>query len=226
MRRPGVVAALTFAVGVIVFAVAVGLPFLTKSRDYPAAITSPPALAQVALDNVRAGARLCMSGVTIEPHSEVARFEVGTYGKPGPPLTFDLNGPGYRSSVRVPAGYADNLVQNLRVRPPARSLIVRACIRNGGSTKIALYSSDNRSRPIVTVGRSSLITAPAFGFWEAKPHTIASRASLTVQRMAVFRGPLGYPAVVWIVLALALLALTVGLAAVLWRAFKVGDPWT
>jgi hypothetical protein len=121
-------------------------------------------------------------------------------------------------------GYPDNQVQSVRVRPPARSLLVRACIHNEGTTKIALYSAADghaTSRAGISVGRQPLVATPAFGFWEATPRSIAARAPLTVHRIAVFRGPLGYTWVVWLVLALAFAGLTAGLAVVLWQGFRV-----
>jgi hypothetical protein len=227
MRSPSAIAAGVFAGALLVFTIVLAIPFLTKKRDYPAAITSPPALTEVALDDVAPGRRLCMTQITADPHSQVARFVVGTYGKPGPPLTLDLTGPGYRSSAKIAGGYPDNQVQQVRVPPPARALLVRACIRNNGATKIALYSADDghaTSRAAVTVGANRLVATPAFGFWEAAPQSIAARAPLTAHRIAVFRGPLGYTWVVWLVLALALVGLTAGLAAVLWQAFRVTAP--
>jgi hypothetical protein len=227
MRSPSAITAGVFAAALLVFTIVLAIPFLTKKRDYPAAITSPPALTEVALDDVPPGRRLCMTQITAEPHSQVARFVVGTYGKPGPPLTLELSGARYHSSATVAAGYQDNQVHQVRVQAPPRALLVRACIRNGGRTKIALYSADDghaTSRAGVTVGDKRDIATPAFGFWEASPHSIAARAPLTVHRIAVFRGPLGYTWVVWLVLALALAGLTAGLGIVLWQAFRVTAP--
>jgi hypothetical protein len=227
MRRASALAIAVFTGALLVFAIVLAIPFLTKERDYPAAITSPPPLLEVSLDDVAPGRRLCMSRITADAQSQVARFHVGTYGKPGPPLTLDVSGPGYRATARVAGGYPDNLVQQVRLQPPASSLLVRACIRNDGRTKISLYSADDghaTSRAGVTVGGRPLIATPAFGFWEAKPHSIAARTPLTVHRIGVFRGPLGYTWVVWLVLALALVGLTAGLGLVLWQAFRVTAP--
>jgi hypothetical protein len=41
--------------------------------------------------------------------------------------------------------------------------------------------------------------------------------------MAIFRGPLSHPWLIWIVLALTLIALTAGIAAALWRGFGEDD---
>jgi hypothetical protein len=224
MRRAAVTAALAFAVVVGGFLVIAGIPWATKERDYPASITSPPPLLSVDLDNVPPRDRLCMSRIAIEPRSAVARFRIGTYGKSGPPLVVELRGAGYHATKTIAGGYPDNTVQALPVPSPTRSLLLRVCVKNAGKTKIAFYSANDghaRSRAIVSLDGAPVVATPEFGFWEAKPDSLASQVTPTVHRIAVFRGPLGYTWVVWVVLFLAFLGLTLALGVALWRAFRV-----
>jgi hypothetical protein len=220
--RSRLTAVAAFAAGLALFVGLAAVPFVTRKREFPAAITSPPALDVVSLDTVPPRTRLCMAGMTAEPHSRIARFEVGTYGRPGPPLELTVAAPGYRTSAHVRGGYADNLVQAVPIAPPRHAWIVTVCIRNGGAHKIALYSAGDRarSRAVVAEGRKQLAASPAFGFWESRRHSIAQRAGLSAQRIAVFRGPLGYTWVVWLVLALAAVALSLGLGLALWRSLS------
>jgi hypothetical protein len=224
MRRAAVTASLAFAVVVGGFLVIAGIPFATKERDFPASITSPPPLLSVDLDTVPPRERLCMSRIAIEPRSEVARFRIGTYGKTGPPLVVELRGAGYHVTKTIAGGYADNTLQVLAVPSPTRSLLLRVCVKNAGKTKIAFYSANDghaRSRADVTVDGAPVVPTPAFGFWEANPDSFASQVTPTVHRIAVFRGPLGYTWVVWVVLSVAFLGLTLALGVALWRAFRV-----
>jgi hypothetical protein len=63
----------------------------------------------------------------------------------------------------------------------------------------------------------SIPATPTFGFWEAGRHSILKRLPLIVERIATFRGPLGYVWLVWTVLGLAVLALTAGISLALWQ---------
>ena len=222
MRRPALLGTAVFAVAVVAFAAVFGVPFMTRKRVYPAAITSPPPLLSVALDVIPRHGRLCMSGITIDPRAAVAHFEVGTYGRSGPPLSVELSGAGYRRQIAVAGGYADNTLLGLKVTPPQHSMLLRVCVRNLGAHKVALYSAADvaHSRAVVDIDGTPAGASPGFGFWEGKERSIAQRWPLTMSRIAVFRGPLGYTAVVWLVLALALVALVAGFGAALWRAFS------
>src|SRR6476661_3902898 len=143
MRRAAVI---TYAVALLVFVAAVAIPFVARKRDQPAAVPNPPALSKVSLDEVAGGATLCISDIAAEPHSQVARFQVGTFGKPGPPLDLVVTGAGYRTAARERAGYADNATHQLAVAPPPRAQLVRACIRNRGRNRVVLYSAGDSAR--------------------------------------------------------------------------------
>lgn len=211
-----------FVAGLVAFVVFAVMPFFGDQHDFPAAITSPPPLVSVALDVLHPGERLCMGRLAAERHSQVGRLKVGTYGKPGPPLELSVTGPGYRSAARVGGGYADNSVTAFHVQPPPRAMLVTVCARNAGRVKVALYSAADRaeSRAAVSESGHSVHATPQFGFWEAKQRSIGERLPLVVDRMATFRGPLGYGWVVWVVLALFVFGLPLGLAGVVWAGAK------
>src|SRR5437763_3765176 len=143
MRKAGVA---TFAVALAVFVVLAGIPFLTHEREFPASITLPAARNVLALDQVPGGAKLCMSQVTIEPRSALARFRAGTYGKPGPALTITLAGPSYRFTKRIAAGWPDNALQQIAVPHPRTPQLLRVCIANQGKVRIAVYGADEMAR--------------------------------------------------------------------------------
>jgi hypothetical protein len=219
MRRAAVFA---YVLALVVFA-AFAVPFVTHKRDQPAAVPDPPPLTQIALDQVDPGKSICISDIAVEEHSEVARFQLGTYGKPGPPLDIVVTGArGYRAAAREEGGYADNEIHSVAIQPPAGDQLVRVCIRNGGQTKIALNAADDfaRSRARVTVAGQPVRATPTLAFYEAARRAIAERAPVTVERMATFRGPLGYEWLIWLVLALFVAGLPLGIGAVLWRDWR------
>lgn len=221
MRRAAVV---TYAVAVLAFAGVAGVPWLTKKRDFPAAVTSPPPVDVVTLVVVPPRERVCMRDVALDPHGDQVRFKVGTYGKPGPPLAVSVRGAGYDATGRLAAGYADNLEHSVAIARPPRSELATVCIRNGGRATIAFYGAHQRSqsRVLVDVGGEPVDASPMLAFYESRPVSIADRLTTTLSRMAVFRGPLGYPAVIWAILALFVVGVPLALGAALARAFA-GD---
>lgn len=218
IRRAAIAA---YAIALVVFG-AFALPFVTHKRDQPAAVPDPPPLKRVALDVVPPGASICISDIAIEQRSEQARFQVGTFGKPGPPLDVVVTGAGYRAGAHVRGGYADNVVQALAIRPPSTDQLVRVCVRNRGNDKIALYAANDsaRSRARVDVDGKPLRATPALSFYEASDRSIAQRIPVTVERMSTFRGPLGHEWLVWLVLVAFVVVLPLGIGAVLWRDWR------
>jgi hypothetical protein len=218
MRRAAVV---TYAVALLVFG-GFAIPFLTRDRDQPAAVPNPPPLKRVALDDVPPRAAICISDIAIEQRSEQARFQVGTFGRPGPPLDVVVTGAGYRAVGQARGGYADNAVQSVTIRPPSRDQLVRVCIRNRGSDKIALYAANDsaRSRARVDVGGSPVRATPALAFYEASDRSIAERVPVTVERMSTFRGPLGHEWLIWLVFLAFVVLLPLGIGAALWRDWR------
>src|SRR3954447_6043885 len=218
MRRAALIA---FVAGLAVAVVFEVVPWLDRERDFPAEIPNPPALTVLSLDVVPGGRTLCMRDIAADPHGREARFRVGTSHKPGPPLELTITAPGYRTSARQTAGFADNATLGLPIAAPPRQTLVTACITNQGKRKIAIYAANDRarSRAAVTIAGKRVTPTPQFGFWERKPTTIADRAGVTVDRMATFRGFFGHTWILWTLLALFCVGMSVGLAVVLWRGF-------
>jgi hypothetical protein len=202
------------------FAVFVGKPFLEKQHEFPAEVPSPNPLAVQSLDVVRGGGRVCMTDVAISRQSEQMRFQIGTYGKPGPPLQVSVRAPGYHAAARVAAGWADNLVQHVPLPRPARDQLATVCIRNGGRHKIAFYAAaDNaRSRVRVIIDGRRLVETPQLAFYERGSASIAQRASLTADRLATFRGVFGHEWIVWALAFLFAVAMPALVGAGLWRS--------
>src|SRR3954447_16975232 len=205
MRRPRVVAAATYVVGLALFVLFVAIPSITKDRSIPAEVPSPPALRELSLVQMAPGARTCMSDLAISKESRRMAFKVSTNAKPGPALRVSVRAPGYGMRATVPAGYGDDAQVSVAVPAPASSRLATVCIRNAGRTKIALFaaadSAHSRVRTAVD-GRPEYAT-PALSFAEANPVSLQERAGVTAGRIAVFRGFLDHAWVVWL-LALAM----------------------
>lgn len=218
MRRAALIA---FALGLVAVLAFEAVPWLSRKRDFPSEIPSPPALVSVSLQDIAPGQYICMNNIVAEQHSHQARFQVGTYKKPGPALELTIEAPGYRTVARQPPGYADNAVIALPIRAPVRPTLVTACITNRGKTKIALYSAQDRahSKAGVWTEGTPLPATPAFGFWEGRGASIVDRAGLTVERMSTFRGFLGHPWLIWLLLVLFGVGMPVALGVALWRGF-------
>lgn len=220
MRRAGAVAA---AAVLAAFAIAVAIPFATEEREYPAAIPQASPLYFTSVVKVKAGSEACFRDAVIEPHSEEARFRVGTVRRPGAPLVVRIRGAGYSETVRVRGGYADNTELRLPVEPPARATPVRVCIENLGPDEMHYYAAGDRTRSrsrAYVDGRPNR-SAVVFSFWEREKRSIAGRFPVTIERMTVFR-----PAFVgeWLLWPLAILFALGIPAAVVWGyARSLGD---
>jgi hypothetical protein len=219
MRRAALVA---FSAALVLFAIA-AIPFVTREREQPASVPSPPPLSQVALDEIAPGGTLCMRDIAIEQHSQVARIQVGTFGKPGPPLTLAVSGPAYRATARQEGGYADNEVHSLAITPPRDAQLVRVCLRNDGDDRIALYAAADsaRSRAKVSVAGKRLRATPALAFYESRKQSIADRVGVTVERMTTFRGSLGHATwPFWLVLVGFVIVIPAGAGLAIWRDWR------
>jgi hypothetical protein len=210
----------------VLFAGFVAVPFLTKKRDIPAAVPSPPPLVATSLDDLPAGRALCMSRIAISAESQQMRFKVGTYHRPGPPLALTVTGSGYRAAANVPGRYADNAALAVAIPRPPGSRLVTVCIRNRGRHNIAFYAAADRakSRARVSVAGKRVVATPTLFFNQRERSTVAGQAGTITGRIAVFRGFLDHAWVVWLLALLALVAVPVlvaaGLAAALRDQFR------
>jgi hypothetical protein len=222
MRRPLAIALGFYAAALLLFAVFVAIPFLTKERDIPAAVPSPPPLVATSVDELGGGKRLCMADMAISAETRQLRFKVGTYHRPGPPLAVTVRGLGYRAGATVPAGYADNATVAVAVPRLQGSTLVTVCVRNEGARKIGFYAAADRaqSRASVSVGGKRVVATPTLTFHEAGPVTVAERAGTIAGRIAVFRGFLDHAWVVWVLALLSLVVVPVLVAAGIAASFS------
>jgi hypothetical protein len=192
MRRWALLGALAGALVLLIAAVAIGRPYLTKQRDYRASVPQPPSVLAVQLVRLKPGQAVCVHDAVMDTHSERVLFQVETYGKPTVPLRVALAGDPYRATVNVPASaYKNRGILNLPVPAPDRDVFVKACVTNAGRRPVALEASTSAEPGPVfaTLDGEPVPTNPWLAFYEANPTSIAHRLPTIVSRMGIFRPP-------------------------------------
>ena len=211
MRRAGVAA----LIAVLVAGAAIwGVRWATRGRDMPASVPSPHALVRTDLLRMAPGRAICAGDVTVDPRAAQARFLVATFRRPGPPLTFSLRGEGYAATARVPAGYGDNSELTPAIPPPPRAVLARACVRNDGRHSVVLYASTDQtlSRSVAVTGGKSLDASYWLSFYEPQRRSVLERLSATLQRITVFRPGIVGRGLLWVLLALVVVGIPLGIA--------------
>jgi hypothetical protein len=222
MRRAALAA---FAVGVLVLGSWVVAPLLVHGREFPAEVMVPWPGFGGPVDKLGPNSKICIAGVTAERHGGLAQLILTPYRKPGPPLLLTLTGPGYRAQARLRGGYKVAAIHKLRVAAPPRDMFVTACVRNLGQRKVGLYAYPSRlgSRPTAKRDGQPLDFPPVFGLWEPGRHSFGERLPLSAQRLAMYRGVLGQPWIVWAALAFFLVGLIGGVGVALGLAMPRAD---
>jgi hypothetical protein len=190
-------------VGLIVAAVAWGIPYLTLDRDYVAVTPQPDPLFQQTTIPLRGGQTACMDRAVVDPRSEQARLRVGTYGRAAVPLELVVRGAGYHVTAPIAATYADSQLLKVPVTPPARAVEATICVRNVGQRGVGLYASGDRtnSRSAVRVDGKPVPLDFTIAFFERRPVSILHRLPDSLQRASTFRGVVS-PVVLWPLLIL------------------------
>jgi hypothetical protein len=199
-----------------------------QDHDYPSSAAQPPPLFFTKVITVRPGSTACSSDVTVESHSEQARFKVGTASQPGPALRVTLRWLGHRQTHAVPSGYVDNSVLGVGLEPPPGPRLATLCVRNVGRIPAFLYAADSArppgrevfagdaSRSITRVDGRPVSSTFDLAFYESSPHSILDRLSTTMTRVAVLR-PIG-AWFAWLLLVLFGVGVPVGVGWALLRS--------
>jgi hypothetical protein len=221
MYRPAPGGALAGTLVLLVAALAIGLPYLDKQRDYRASVPQPASLIANQLVPMQPGESVCLHNAVINARSERALFQVETFAKPTVPLRLAVTGHGYRATATVPASsYMDEGIVRVRVRAPPRDVLATVCVINGGRRRVALYATTPAERSAVstTVADHAIATNPWLAFYGERPTSIASRLPTILERMTSFR-----PAVIgpWLLWPLAVV-FVVGIPAAILLAYGRG----
>jgi hypothetical protein len=118
-------------------------PFVTQDR-FVATSTPSPGPAGPSFDIPLApGSSVCVAPTAIDPATGRAQFTLAPTSRPVS-LTVEANGRGYRSvrSVRLPASSMQQQV-NAPLARPARTVTGSVCVRNAGTSRVALAGTNN-----------------------------------------------------------------------------------
>ena len=180
------------------------------------------------------GGTACEEPVAVSEPIERVRFNVGTFGRPGPPLTVLINkwGGPQLAQGHVAAGWVDNgTPQVVPVRRIEPGQYIRICFRNDGRIRANVFGDlgtgtvgtklSAQPRPTITPAQASVdgvsITGDmSIAFVTKRSHTLLSQIPKVFARAALFRPPFVGPWLFWILLA----ALVLGAPLMLWRALR------
>jgi hypothetical protein len=222
-------AAIGVTAGVVVLllaAVFVWRPYATKSRVYTTTVAQAPSKFAVQLIPLKARQRACLDAIALDARSGMARFQVGTNGKPTVPLEFQVVAPGYRASTRIAASaYRDSEIIQAAIPAPGHDVEAKACLVNRGPGDVVLYASTGGE---ISASHDTIDGKPAdlnwwLAFYEARPTSIAHRALTIASRMSVFRPGFVGPWLTWPLAALVVLGVPAAVLAVYGQALR-DDP--
>ena len=209
------------AAALLAVAAALFAAFLLEDRELVAGTPTPRPLFEVALVELPPGQELCVAGVTIPDQAEQLRFQVGTFGRPGPALRVRLRGAGYREDLRVPPGFADSATLAVAMRGPGATTLGRVCLDHAGRAPVALAATAEertRSRPAGTIDGQPVGPDVVLAFYESGRASALSRAPAIVARMGAFRPSFVGAWLLWPLLGLVVVGVPAGLLWAVHRA--------
>lgn len=138
------------------------------------------------------GDSVCQAPVNVPADFTGVRFQVGTYRRPGPPLTVAVRSveSGRRlASGRLPAGYPDVSQPVVGVGPVRGSQRVEICVSNAGRRRAALYGNSTVAAPgtEARIGSRQLGNDLTLIFERGEPRSMLSLLPDVFERASVFR---------------------------------------
>jgi hypothetical protein len=172
------------------------------------------------------GDTACVAPVTFYADTARAHFRVQSPRKPGPKVTIEATGPGYRATAttaQLPPR-TEGLV-DIEFKAPGREVTGRFCWHNRGPTPVQLIgTNEGRSLTIVDTtlnGRPRKGEEIELVLFERGGHSLRSRRSELVQRASSMTGGLAPTWVLWPVVLLvfgAPLFVAVAFGLSVWRS--------
>jgi len=214
----------TAAFAIVVLCAVTGLVAvaLLDERDIAFTPGVRPTQVAVVLDP---GERACQRPIDAAADARGVRFQVGTFGAPGPALAVQAGPPAGRErvTVLVPAGYADVTWQRASLgRGVFEGERIELCVLNRGDRRVALYGGPAQAARTSSAyaGDRRLTTDIALVFERAR-----ARSAVALVPTAFERATLWHPGWVgawlfWLLLGALIAGIPLLLAAALARAFR------
>jgi hypothetical protein len=185
------------------------VPYLTRERETVSGVPVPPPFAVQQPLPLGGGQRACLDRVAFNPDSELAELTVVNRARSGPPLTVTAAAGPYRERGAIARGYSAPTVLRASIDPPRRSRLGRFCVENRGRRRVALLGTREArtlSRPAATIDGEPAPGDISLRFLAAEPGTVPERLGSLVDRMSAFKPTALEKPILWLVLALVVLA--------------------
>jgi hypothetical protein len=192
-----------FAVVLVVGAVLLWRPFLTREHETISATPTPIALYEPVPIVLRPESIACLTGVRFERDSEVVGFAARGVG----PLVITATAPGYAAlAVARPP------LVRARLTPPSEPVTGRLCIRNAGRHAVALPGTTDpgsTAPPVTTIDGRPITPDAAVTLYRRAPSSYLARAGDIVRHAAAFAWS---PALLWLFAVLVVLGVPAAIA--------------
>jgi len=213
MRRlltPRVLALGAALLVLVVAALAVFVPYLSREREAVAGVPVPSPFAVPENIRLAPDQEVCLDAVAIDVDSEIAEFTVTSKSKSGPPLRVSAEAPGYRAAAEVDGGYLSPETIRVPLEPPTRSLLAEFCVANRGNRKVDLLGAHEprtASRVIARVDGTDIPQDLTLRFLTEEDGSVLGRLDTLVARMSAFHPLVLETPVLWLLLGLLVLVL-------------------
>jgi hypothetical protein len=189
--------------GVVVLGLA-GVLLTAVAREEDLAFTLGVNPAKVAAV-VKPGQQACQSPIGVPETAHTVQLEVGTYGRPGPPLAVTAVSDRQKLGAgSVGAGYADNSTVTAFLGSVPAGRRITLCVRNYGRRQVALYGGGAQAdrTSAAFVDDRKLDTDLTLVFKRAHPRSMLSALPDMFQRAALWRPGWAGTWVFWLLLGL------------------------
>jgi hypothetical protein len=213
MRRlltPRVLALGAALLVLVVAALAVFVPYLSREREAVAGVPVPSPFAVPENIRLAPDQEVCLDAVAIDVDSEIAEFTVTSKSKSGPPLRVSAEAPGYRAAAEVDGGYLSPETVRVPLEPPTRSLLAEFCVANRGNRKVDLLGAHEprtASRVVARVDGTDIPQDLTLRFLTGEDGSVLGRLDTLVARMSAFHPLVLETPVLWLLLGLLVLVL-------------------
>jgi hypothetical protein len=168
----------------------------------------------------------CQSPIYVPTDADRVRLQVGTFGRPGPPLTISARSVQDGALVaagKVHGGYGDVSTVDAPAGLPEGAL-VGVCVQNRGARRVALYGGPYQAARTSRLRVAGRLTGTdlTLVFERNEPRSIASLLPEMVDRAVLFKAGWLSSALLWSIAALFM----VGVPALLVVALSRADETT
>jgi hypothetical protein len=202
--------ALGAAVLSLIFAAAYWVvPYLNRERETVSGVPVPPPFLVQQPVQLAGGQRACLDRVAFNPDSEIAELTVLSRARSGPPLAITAAAGPYRARGAIDRGYSAPITLRAGIEPPGRSRLGTFCIENRGRRAVALLGTQEArtlSRPAATVGTKRVPADISLRLLAMEPGTVPERLGSLVDRVSAFKPAALEKPILWLLLALVVLA--------------------